>query len=414
MSRPRSSRPSHDSEYPPPPPTSRIQQLLEAAGGVTIAIAAAFCAAVQHLRSSPAAMATLVVCGLVMFPCGCFACIVVTVGLVCCIPVVLIGIACASIPGLHRRARAGARVAASGCGKLADVARDNPVLATGVCLATLPLLPVLLVGLGLASVGFFVFAPITVPAALFVMWRFLPPDTAAAAANRAVPATAHGTPRSTFSAPAFSNPRAAFAAAYAAAAQPPPPNTPAFSVCSNAHQRKAPTAVPPPPPVVAEPPPPQRVSPSSVTTTVNNGETKAIFSLPPHIGASFQVKAPSYEDLRKAPSPAPAPSAAMMSYNSTAYYNKPVSAAQGLGLLPPAPTTRPPQPPAPLPQLERMDSPPLVPLAVPLQPPGMDVTTQVDAAFLAAATRALAACKAAEIRGSLAYSQCQSSAASSA
>ena len=258
-------------------------------------------------------MATLVVCGLVMFPFVCFACIVVTVGLVCCIPVVLIGIACASIPGLLRRARAGARVAASGCGKLADIARDNPVLATGVCLATLPLLPVLLVGLGLASVGFFVFAPITVPAALFVMWRFLPPDTQAAAANRAVPATAHGTPRSTFSAPAFSNPRAAFAAAYAAAAQPPPPNTPAFSVCSNAQHRKAPTAVPPPPTVVAEPPPPQRVSPSSVTTTVNNGETKAIFSLPPHIGASFQVKAPSYEDLRKAPSPAPAPSAAMMS-----------------------------------------------------------------------------------------------------
>ena len=47
---------------------SRIAALLELLGSVAIGLAAAVCSGIAHLRDNPIAIATVVVCGCVLFP----------------------------------------------------------------------------------------------------------------------------------------------------------------------------------------------------------------------------------------------------------------------------------------------------------------------------------------------------------
>jgi hypothetical protein len=106
----------------------------EAIGGVSIGLAATLCSAVIHLRSSPAALATVLGCLIVLFPFLCAAGVILTIGLVC-----------ASVPALLRRARAASQTAARCCNLVVDHARDNPLIAAGIGLMALPLLPIVLV-----------------------------------------------------------------------------------------------------------------------------------------------------------------------------------------------------------------------------------------------------------------------------
>jgi hypothetical protein len=117
----------------------------EAIGGVSIGLAATLCSAVIHLRSSPAALATVLGCLIVLFPFLCAAGVILTIGMVCCVPVLMVGLVCASVPALLRRARAASQTAARCCNLVVDHARDNPLIAAGIGLMALPLLPIVLV-----------------------------------------------------------------------------------------------------------------------------------------------------------------------------------------------------------------------------------------------------------------------------
>ena len=308
-------------------PPRRTEQVLETVGSIAIGLAAALCSGIMQLSSSPFAIATLVTCGCVLLPFVCLALLTLTVGLMCCVPLVLIGAACACIPALVHHARIAAHLAGTGCRRVADYAKENPAAVAGFCLASLPLLPVITIGAALGALGFLFFAPITIPATLFLLWRWMPMDlkstelaAAAAAAFAAPAAQGHSGPSQRVKRE-HASPSAAEAMASAPA--------PGYGSAAAAHH------------------PPMETGHSPL---------KPIFTLPPN--------------LCESPSPPPG--------GLTERHNP---------------------------------SPPIVPLAVPLAPLGAPPNMPVDPAFLAAATRALAACKAAEIRGTLGR---ESSAASSA
>ena len=128
-----------------PEEPSLLSSALEFVGSVAIALAAALCSILMQARNSPAAMGTMVVCGIVLSPFIIFACVVMFIGLMCCVPVVFVGLACAFTPILFGQARALWKAVTTHTASLTEYAKNNPVLVAGVSIAALPLLPGLVV-----------------------------------------------------------------------------------------------------------------------------------------------------------------------------------------------------------------------------------------------------------------------------
>ena len=128
-------------EEPEEEEPSLLSSALEFVGSVAIASAAALCSILMQARNSPAAMGTMVVCGIVLSPFVIFACVVMFVGLMCCVPVVFVGLACAFTPILFGQARALWTTVSIHTAAFSEYAKNNPVLVAGVSIAALPLLP---------------------------------------------------------------------------------------------------------------------------------------------------------------------------------------------------------------------------------------------------------------------------------
>ena len=124
---------------------SFIGSMFETFGSISIGLAATVCSGIAHVRSSPTLLATLIGCLVVLFPFLCAAGVILTIGLICCIPIVVIGVACVSIPALLRQAKAAASKAGHLFSGVRTYAQENPVLVAGAGLCVLPLLPVILV-----------------------------------------------------------------------------------------------------------------------------------------------------------------------------------------------------------------------------------------------------------------------------
>ena len=153
--------------------------IFETVGSLSIAAAAAACAAANALRNSRTAIITLIVCTAIFFPFACVAAIIVSVGLLCCVPVVCFGLTCACLPSLLRLSARLTNSAATALshrmrGGLSHVARSAENLSTaekliiaGVGVAALPALCV-------GALAYLVFAPLTVPATLglYFVWRW--------------------------------------------------------------------------------------------------------------------------------------------------------------------------------------------------------------------------------------------------
>lgn len=172
------------------PESTFVDSALEAFGGLCIAVAAAVCSGIAQARGSPIAWATLIVCAVVITPFACFAGLVMIVGLLCCIPIVAIGLVCAWLPVLTRKACELAHAATRHIVTVSEFAENNPVVLLGFGLMALPLLPVLAIGVALAGIGYLFFAPITVPATLYLLYRWKPHPEAAA--DEAAGVAAHG------------------------------------------------------------------------------------------------------------------------------------------------------------------------------------------------------------------------------
>ena len=456
------------SEADHPGAQSRIVSILESVGAVAIAFAAAFCSGIASVRTSPIALATVVVSGFVLLPFVCLACVTVTIGVACCVPVICIGVACASVPVLVRRLRLASALATSRLSGVSDFARENPLLVGGVGLAMLPLTPVILIGGALGAMGYFFFAPVTIPATIALLWRFLPRDEAPAAAEAMgrgpQTASVHSSPRGRYADPH------AFVATGIPAAPAAPANTPmwgssygnspkwggvpkwpapqpaaayayakhSYAYTAAAAPRQACAAPPTAAPRLGADPAPSthvstldgyQASPShssrgssldaaAVHVEVHppHHEVKTIFSLPPHLGegAASGRAAGQPAPATLSPSRIPVAKAAVARGRAPAFVPAPAPAAATRAARPPTPPRpRVPSEMSSSPMLHPADgtlyyggitsvpTPPRPTLAVPLMAPGADATTEVDAAFLAAATRALAACKAAEIRGEM-------------
>jgi hypothetical protein len=149
-----------------------VESALDVVGGFCIAIAAIACSGIVQAQSSPVAWSTLIVCAVILTPFACFAGFVMTIGLLCCLPVVAIGLLCAWLPVLIRKACNLARAAASKINSMSEFAEKNPVVLLGVGVMALPLLPVLIVGVAIAGIGYLCLAPVTVPATLYLLYRW--------------------------------------------------------------------------------------------------------------------------------------------------------------------------------------------------------------------------------------------------
>ena len=151
---------------------SYLSSMLDMVGGVCIALAAAACSGMAHARSSPTAWPTLIVCAVIISPFAFFAGLVMLVGLLCCSPIVFIGVCCAWAPMLLQKAQALSQSAVRGATGIVEFAQENPIIVTGVGIAALPLLPLLVAGLAVVALGFVVFAPVTFPATAYCVWRW--------------------------------------------------------------------------------------------------------------------------------------------------------------------------------------------------------------------------------------------------
>ena len=79
-----------------------LESLLESVGSLSIALAATACTAIANLRNSPLALITICCSTAVMCPFVLIAGAIMGFGLLCCMPVVLIGLACAWLPTILR------------------------------------------------------------------------------------------------------------------------------------------------------------------------------------------------------------------------------------------------------------------------------------------------------------------------
>ena len=149
-----------------------VESALDVVGGFCIAIAAIACSGIVQAQSSPIAWSTLIVCAVILTPFACFAGFVMTIGLLCCLPIVAIGLLCAWLPVLIRKACDLARAAASKINSMSEFAEKNPVVLLGVGVMALPLLPVLIAGVAIAGIGYLCLAPVTVPATLYLLYRW--------------------------------------------------------------------------------------------------------------------------------------------------------------------------------------------------------------------------------------------------
>ena len=122
-----------------------LDSLLEAFGGVAIALAATVCSALSQARGSPTAVVTLIACAFVLAPFACFAAVIVGTGLLCCLPILLVGLLCLSVPSMVRQARTALSRLRRACAFVGEFAKESPLLVTGAGLLALPMLPVVLV-----------------------------------------------------------------------------------------------------------------------------------------------------------------------------------------------------------------------------------------------------------------------------
>lgn len=161
-------------EHDAGPSTSIFASIIEGVSAISSGVGNTMSAGIQHARGSPAGLATLVGCVCVLFPFLCVAGVILTIGFVCCMPVLIIGLVVICIPVLLSQTRAAASKAGYGYARAKEYANDNPVLVAGIGLCALPLTPVLLFCAAFGVVAFLLFAPVTVPTTLFLMWRWQP------------------------------------------------------------------------------------------------------------------------------------------------------------------------------------------------------------------------------------------------
>ena len=114
---------------------SLLTSAMEVAGSVAIATAAALCSAVMAARESPAALGTIAVCCVVLTPFVVFASIVMFCGLLCCVPVVVLGMAVGLTPVLFGQVRALWAMLSVHLAAVSAYAQENPVLVAGVSIA---------------------------------------------------------------------------------------------------------------------------------------------------------------------------------------------------------------------------------------------------------------------------------------
>jgi len=171
-----------------------VDAFVDGLGGLVIGLAAAVAGGIAHARNSPTAIATLVICGLILSPFFIVATLTLCFGLACCVPIAVAGIVIAWLPSWLRNVGAVLsnvrHVIATFWSNLfgleavqsaGEMAQANPLLAAGAIGCALMLLPPALFVLGVAVFFFLLFAPLTVPATAYVCWLAMgrPADEAA-------------------------------------------------------------------------------------------------------------------------------------------------------------------------------------------------------------------------------------------
>ena len=124
---------------------------------LSIALAATACTAIANLRNSPLALITICCSTAVMCPFVLIAGAIMGFGLLCCMPVVLIGLACAWLPTILRLFVTAARIGLNACktglntSALMTYLSEHPGTGLAMIACALPLIPVVLVSADLHS-----------------------------------------------------------------------------------------------------------------------------------------------------------------------------------------------------------------------------------------------------------------------
>jgi hypothetical protein len=153
-------------------------EVLDGIGAIAIAIAAAVCGGIAQAWESPLATCTILGCGAILTPFLIVASIATGLGVLCCAPIAIGGIACAYVPALARQltfmavglvARLLETPAAV---QLRSAAVDNPGMALLAVVGLLIASPLILIMGAIGLFWYLLFAPLTVPlTALFLYNR---------------------------------------------------------------------------------------------------------------------------------------------------------------------------------------------------------------------------------------------------
>ena len=155
-----------------------LLELLDGLGALAIALAAGVCGTVSTLSGSPLALVSLALCASILSPFLLVSSLALSLGLLCCLPVIVSALAFAAAPYV---ARGAAHIALSALGtlktplaRLAAAAEAQPATAAMIAGGLLLFSPLLLL---LGAIGLFwylLFAPITLPLTVLLCYNWLP------------------------------------------------------------------------------------------------------------------------------------------------------------------------------------------------------------------------------------------------
>ena len=77
-------------------------------------------------------LATLMGCVAILIPFLCAAGVIMTIGVVCCMPIIVIALAGIAVPILLRQGRAAVGLAGQGLARANEFGRENPMLIAGI------------------------------------------------------------------------------------------------------------------------------------------------------------------------------------------------------------------------------------------------------------------------------------------
>mmetsp|Transcript_16814 Transcript_16814/g.36426 ORF Transcript_16814/g.36426 Transcript_16814/m.36426 type:complete len:218 (-) Transcript_16814:302-955(-) len=153
----------------------KAAQVIDSAGALVIAVFVSLCSIVAQVQHSAIGVCTLSICGAILTPFIFVGSLILGLGVMCCIPVIIIGVGIVWLPTLahvvvetlSRRTRR----LTSWVPSAKRLMHEQPMLVTGAVLGVLMLSPLVVGVLLLACFWYLLFAPVTLPLTVYVCWK---------------------------------------------------------------------------------------------------------------------------------------------------------------------------------------------------------------------------------------------------